>query len=385
MVGFGPTLWSRRIGETEYGVKAIPLGGYIRMIGMFPPSRESNKFKRGRFTDLIEDARSQSLAEVTPQDEGRTFYSLSAPKKLVIMFGGPVTNLIIATVLFGAIFVEHGVVKPTTTAQSIVQCVPSIDSPSGDLINGQCVTQISPAADLQLMAEDRIVSINRVAINSWGEFGEALRETAGKEIPFTYERDGQLIDGVITPASVATELSGNPVSQGFIGIVPVQEVVTMPLSELPSEMMSMTANAFTAIIQFPISAANLVANLFSDDPRDPNGPVSVVGVGKISGDIAAMEGVSGTDKLIELTGLIAGMNLFLFVFNMVPLLPLDGGHIAGGLFEGFRRTLGRVSRRIYQGPADTAKLLPVTYVVSIFLLLMGGVVILADIFKPISF
>ena len=104
MVGFGPTVWSRKKGETEYGVKAIPLGGYIRMIGMFPPRPGQDPgtvrvSSTGRFSQLVDEARAASLEEVRPGDENRVFYKLSVPRKVVVMLGGPVMNLLIGVVL----------------------------------------------------------------------------------------------------------------------------------------------------------------------------------------------------------------------------------------------------------------------------------------------
>src|SRR5699024_9247644 len=125
-VGFGPTLWSRRRGETEYGVKAVPLGGYVRMVGMHPPARAGSPARRradGRAT-LVEEAREFSLAEVAPGEEQRAFYSLSVPKKLVVMLGGPVMNLLIAVVLIAVTLVGFGMPAYTSTLDTVQECLP---------------------------------------------------------------------------------------------------------------------------------------------------------------------------------------------------------------------------------------------------------------------
>src|ERR1035437_7229493 len=113
-VGFGPTVWSRQRGETEYGLKAVPLGGYTRMIGMFPPKPGADPSmlrgsSTGRFSQLMDQARDASMEQVKPGDEDRVFYKLSTPKKLVVMLGGPTMNLIIAVVLLGGIFTLYGI------------------------------------------------------------------------------------------------------------------------------------------------------------------------------------------------------------------------------------------------------------------------------------
>ena len=130
MVGFGPTIWSRQRGETEYGIKAIPLGGYIRMIGMFPPKPgdDPNLLRAsstGRFSQLMDQARQDSMDEVRPGDEHRVFYKLSVPKKVVVMLGGPTMNLVIAFVLFGGLLTLYGVPTATPLISSVAACVPT--------------------------------------------------------------------------------------------------------------------------------------------------------------------------------------------------------------------------------------------------------------------
>ena len=150
-------------------------------------------------------------------------------------------------------------------------------------------------------------------------------------------------------------------------------------------MASITATSVAALFEFPARVLGLAGGLLTDAPRDPEGPVSVIGIGRISGQIAGSEEMSPIYKAADLITLLASVNLFLFVFNMVPILPLDGGHIAGALYEGLRRQIARIRRKPLPGPVDTAKMLPVAYAMSIFLIAMSAVVILADVIKPLSF
>jgi membrane-associated protease RseP (regulator of RpoE activity) len=150
-------------------------------------------------------------------------------------------------------------------------------------------------------------------------------------------------------------------------------------------MVSVTSSSIGALFEFPARVFGLAGSLFTDAPRDPQGLVSVVGIGRISGQITSSESIPAIYKIGDLIALLASVNLFLFVFNMVPILPLDGGHIAGALYEGARRQLARIRRKPIPGPVDTAKMLPVAYAMSLVLLAMSAIVILADIIKPMSF
>ena len=397
MVGFGPTIWSRKRGDTEYGLKAIPLGGYIRMIGMFPPNPNGTQDteKLGRLGLMIESAREDVLAEVTPEDESRTFYRLSVPKKLAVMFGGPFMNLIIATILFTISLSVIGRAQVSTTISEVVSCVPTSANPNGIAsTNGKCVGSAqTPAAEIGLTPGDVLVSVNGATISKWEDLGIALGDQAGKDVEITYlDSDGKQVSETVTVAALEAEVfdnSGNPTGEvttrGFIGISPEVKLVPAPVSEVPSFMTSITAASVGALFEFPARVFGLVGGLFTDAPRDPQGPVSVVGIGRISGQIAGSENTPMLYKASDLINLLASVNLFLFVFNMVPVLPLDGGHIAGALYEGARRQIARLRRKPLPGPVDTAKMLPVAYVMALLLIGMSAVVILADIIKPISF
>jgi membrane-associated protease RseP (regulator of RpoE activity) len=397
MVGFGPTLWSRVKGETEYGLKGIPLGGYIRMIGMFPPNPKGvqDPEKLGRMGQLIESAREEVLAEIAPEDEHRTFYRLSVPKKLTVMFGGPFMNLVIATILFTISLSVIGRPTVTTTVSDVVACVPSSANPNGIAsTNGECEGGVStPASEIGLTAGDKLIAVNGVEISAWEDLGTALSDQAGKVVDVTYlTSTGETITKSVTVAALETpvlaesgDATGEFTSRGFLGVSPSFELEQSPVSEVPGFMASITAASIGALLEFPNRVLELAGDLFTDVPRDLEGPVSVIGIGRISGDIASSEEVPTIYKAGDLVTLLASVNLFLFVFNMVPVLPLDGGHIAGALYEGARRQVARVRRKPLPGPVDTAKMLPVAYAMSLVLLAMSAIVILADIIKPIAF
>ncbi len=397
MVGFGPTLWSRTKGDTEYGLKAIPLGGYIRMIGMFPPNPKGIQDREhlGRIGLMIEDAREEVLSEIAPEDEPRTFYRLSVPKKLTVMFGGPFMNLVIATILFTISLSVIGRPVVTTTVSEVVACVPTTANPNGIAsTSGTCDGGVStPATEIGLTAGDKLLVVNGIEIASWEDLGTALGDQAGKVVQVTYLTSaGATITKSVKVAALESEVftdsgeaTGEVTTRGFLGVSPSFALVPSPVSEVPGFMASVTASSVSALFEFPARVFGLAGELFTDSPRDPEGPVSVVGIGRISGQITSSEAVPTIYKVGDLITLLASVNLFLFVFNMVPVLPLDGGHIAGALYEGARRQLARIRRKPLPGPVDTAKMLPVAYAMSLVLLAMSAIVILADIIKPMNF
>ena len=397
MVGFGPTLWSKVKGETEYGIKGIPLGGYIRMIGMFPPNPKGvqDPEKLGRMGQLIESAREEVLAEISPEDEKRTFYRLSVPKKLTVMFGGPFMNLVIATILFTISLSVIGRPVVSTTVSDVVACVPTSANPNGIAsTSGTCEGgESTPASEIGLAPGDKLLIVNGIEISAWEDLGTALSDQAGNVVDVTYlTSSGETVTKNVEVAALESpvfgdngDATGEFTIRGFLGISPSFELEQSPISEVPGFMATVTTSSIAALMEFPARVFGLAGDLFTESPRDPEGPVSVIGIGRISGQIASSEEVPTIYKAGDLITLLASVNLFLFVFNMVPVLPLDGGHIAGALYEGARRQIARVRKKPLPGPVDTAKMLPVAYVMSLVLLAMSAIVILADIVKPIVF
>ncbi len=385
MVGFGPTIWSKIKGETEYGVKLLPLGGYIRMIGMYPPNPKGEVApeKLGRMGNLIEEARNETFKEIAPEDENRVFYKLSVPKKLTVMFGGPFMNLVIATVLFFVTLSGIGISAPSTTLGNVSACVPSAANPEGIAsTNGGCGDGIATAAaKAGLQVGDKLISVDGVAITKWEDLSVALADKTDKAIAIIVERNGAQQTLAATVGSIE-DAPGEV--RPFLGISPELEMQRMPLAEVPAEMWNTTVLSVQGLISFPAKVLQLGGELFTDAPRDVEGPVSVIGVGRISGQVTATDAISNLDKISVLLMLLASLNLFLFLFNLVPILPLDGGHIAGALYEGLRRVVARVLRKPDPGPVDTARMLPVAYVATMVILAMSLVVILADIIKPLN-
>jgi membrane-associated protease RseP (regulator of RpoE activity) len=158
MIGFGPTIWSKKFGETQYGVKALPLGGYISMAGMIPPARKGGKPRTastGFFDTLVQDARTSSADTIKPGDEDRVFYKLPVWKRIIIMLGGPVMNVLIAIVLYGVVLCLFGVPQNSTTIGSVSECVVPATSTQTECREDD---QPAPAFAAGLNPGDRYVS-----------------------------------------------------------------------------------------------------------------------------------------------------------------------------------------------------------------------------------
>ncbi|RNI23319.1 PDZ domain-containing protein [Flexivirga caeni] len=401
MVGFGPTLWSRRRGETEYGVKAIPLGGYIRMIGMFPPRPgEDEDYVRasstGRFRQLADQMREDAYEHIAPADSDRVFYKLPTWKKVVIMFGGPFMNLVIAFVLLVIIASGMGLpVQKTVDIAAVQTCAPT----AAGTVPASCAPAERTAAAGKLRAGDRVVSIDGKQVTTTTQFTDVVRAHPGDTIPVVVRRDGSLVQLRLTPRlqrMPRLDSNGNEVVNwkgqleyadvgvvgASIGGTSVDERQSLPQAiGTFGGALKQTSSVFLKIPQKMVGVWNAA---FSGGTRDESSPQSVVGVGRMAGDATESKYASLKDKVMLLLMILSSLNLALFVFNLVPLLPLDGGHIAGALWEAVKRRIARM--RGVTGPVyvDVAKALPVAYGVSIVLLVMFALLAYADIVNPVK-
>lgn len=402
MVGFGPTIWSRRRGDTQYGIKAIPLGGYIRMIGMLPPRAQDRPGQlraasTGRVSQMADRAREDSFDEIGEDDADRVYYKLPVWKKVVIMMGGPTVNLIIAAIVLVVIACGVGLPQQTSaTVAGVNECLP-VTVAQGEQAPKCTADNRSPAWKAGLKPGDTFVSVAGRSVTTSTDVTDVIRDNPQKAIPIVVERDGERRTVTVTPASrempkqdangqQVLTMTGEQVMEqvGLIGTSVGGTFVTerRPLTEGPSivaDGLTQTASVFLKIPQKMVGVAHAA---FSDGERDANGPISVVGVGRVAGEVTD-EAESAKSVAVILLMILASLNLALFVFNMIPLLPLDGGHIAGALWEGVKRGIARV--RGIEGPqyADVTKALPVAYGVSIVLIVMSALLIYADIVNPI--
>jgi membrane-associated protease RseP (regulator of RpoE activity) len=394
MIGFGPTLFSRRRGETEYGVKAIPMGGYISMIGMFPPAKAGGAVRNastGFFNTLVQDARDVS-AETIGDDDARSFYRLPVWKRIIIMTGGPAMNFVIAIVVFAIVLCGFGL--GTTAIGSISQCVLPATS---ERQTCEASDEPGPGVTAGFEEGDIITAIDGEPVSSWDESTAIIQKSPGKTLSVEVQRDGGQTTLTVVPllaeryeqdasGKKVLDDDGQPVTQevGFVGIGPKQEFIQQsPAAVLPFVGENI-ANVVNLILHLPQRLIDVANAAFGPGERDPNGPISVVGVGRAAGEIASIEEVPLGAKVASLLGLIGSLNVALGVINLVPLMPLDGGHIAGALWEGIRRFFAKLFHRRDPGPVDTARLMPLTFAVVIVLGAMSALLIYADIVKPIN-
>ncbi|UIN29737.1 M50 family metallopeptidase [Microbacterium binotii] len=387
MIGFGPTLFSRRRGETEYGVKLLPLGGYISMAGMYPPAPalEEDASTPGRaarrrvssrfFGTLVQDARDAN-AETLIGAEDRTFYRLPVYKRVIIMLGGPFMNLLLAIVLFTILFSGFGVQTATTTVSSLSECVPTSST------SQECASSPAPAAQVGLEPGDTIVSIDGEAVADFTAATALIQASPGRAMSFVIDRDGTQRTVTITPAAVPKTDDPNT-EIGFIGVRPTGALVAQPLWAGPQAAIENVGAVAGIIVKLPVMVAETASTLVTGAERDPNGPLSVVGAGVIAGEMASSSSPI-VNRVAGIVGLLGSLNIALFVFNLVPLLPLDGGHVVVALWDGIKRWWARIAHRPAPRPVDATKLVPLTFVVVAALAVMGGVLILADLINPLS-
>lgn len=438
MIGFGKTLWSRRKGETEYGVKMIPLGGYVAMTGMYPPQKPGEKPRasttgflntvvqegstvrtREAPTDLVaelerigdpppddadvprrglagmvDDARSASAETIAEGEDHRTFYRLPMWKKIVVMLGGPFMNLVLAFVFFGIVLVGFGIPQYTTTVAAVNQCLIPATSEATECSSGD---PVAPAAAAGLVPGDRVLAVDGAELSGWDEFRRIISESPGKALTLTVLRDGEQRTTTLTPAPnerlvtddrgrVVEGPDGEPLTEtvGMVGLSPAQEMVQQSITAVPGFVGENVAAVAGIVIRLPERMVGVWNAAFGGEERDPNGPVGVVGVGRLAGEIASMDEAPVSARAQTMFGLLGSLNVALFVFNLVPLMPLDGGHIAGALYEGAKRGWARIRRKPDPGPVDTAKMVPVTFAVVIVLGAVSLLLAYADIVKPLT-
>ncbi|MEY9857358.1 membrane-associated protease RseP (regulator of RpoE activity) [Catenulispora sp. GAS73] len=368
-LGFGPKIWSFHKGETEYGVKAIPAGGYVKIVGM---------------TDL---------EPIDPEDEPRAFYRKPLGWRLLTLSAGSLTHFLIALFLLVLVPLTWGIRSQdlSGTVGTVTQCLKTTA--------GACGTADaeSPAKAAGLENGDKIVAVNGVATHSWQDVTDQLHNgqpklggdnkptSAPVPVSVTYVRAGQQQTTTITPQVGNVSADPKKVLLGLmIGIQAPPPVYQHPgfLNEVGNGFTGFGTYAkgsVTGLVDIPASIPKLFQATTSDKPRDANAPVGVVGMASLTSGVIQNSGYAG------FLYYIASINMFIGIFNLLPLLPLDGGHIAIALYEAGRRKVAKAFGRPDPGRVDLNKLMPAAFT---FLVLFVGLSLLlmaADITNPLKY
>jgi membrane-associated protease RseP (regulator of RpoE activity) len=371
-VGFGPTLWSthrpNRLGSTEYGLKAIPLGGFCDIAGM------------------------TAVEELRPEDEPHAMYKQKVWKRVAVLFAGPAMNFLIGIVLIYAIALIWGLPNlhaPTTAVVGETQCVAS-EVTKGKL--GDC-TGPGPAALAGIETGDVVVKVGDTDVKNFDQMVTAVRKASGPT-PFVVQRsdNGQSREFTttvdVTPtqrwvAKSAQETGGEPVPT-TVGAVGVSAAIFPParynmLSAVPATFAftgDLGVEIAKSLAKIPSKVGALVHSIGGGE-RDPETPISVVGASIIGGDTV------DHGMWVAFWFFLAQLNFVLGAINLVPLLPFDGGHIAVALYEKLRNIVRAARGLVPAGPVDYGKLMPATYVVLVLVVGYMALTVTADLVNPI--
>ena len=358
-VGFGSTIWSTRRGETEYGIKALPLGGFVKITGM------------------------TTMDEIDPAEEPRSFRAKPGWQRVIVLAAGSFMHFTIALVLlwllaFGIGINGHFSESATSATISILPCVPASAQASCTGSDPR-----SPAELVGLRTGDKIVAIAGQPVRSWTQMAAAIKaQPAGQPVAFTIVRDGKQQIRQITLASASWHKGP------YLGVQPAVpvEVYQHPglfgaISYAGSEFGSITSSSVSAFSEIP----KAIPYLFSPNRANtPGGQVgSVVGAAGVTGQVVEA-GISWQQKVADVLLIIISVNIFVGLFNLLPLLPLDGGHIAIVLYERARAGVARIFRKPDPGLVDIRKLIPVSVGVFALLVAFSLLLIAADIFNPVN-
>jgi membrane-associated protease RseP (regulator of RpoE activity) len=350
-VGFGTTLWSTKRGETEYGVKALPVGGFVKITGM------------------------TILDDVDPADEPRSFRAKPGWQRSIVLGAGSFMHFLIAFVLLFFLAVGVGIADQSGSTVGVLRCIPA--SQQAGCVSGD---PRSPAAVAGLKSGDKILAVAGQPVHNWNQIGNAIKHhKPGSAVPFTIERGNREITKLVTLGSVSWR------DGAFLGVSPtVAYNHAGPIKGITyagSQFGSIASQSVTALGKIP----KAIPYLFSKDrSQTPGGQVSsIYGAANITCDVVAAN-IGWQQKISVVLLIIIEVNIFVGIFNLLPLLPLDGGHLAIVLFERARYWIARLFHRRDPGPVDIKRLIPVSVGVFALIVAFGLLLIAADIINPLS-
>ena len=339
-VGFGKRIWSVQRGETEFGVKAIPAGGYCKIEGMSP-------------NDAMPEG-----------EEARAFYKASSGKKLIVLGAGSFLHFVLGYLLLFALFAGVGT----------NQVLPII----GEVVSN------SAAQSAGIQAGDEVVSINGVKVTTWYKDVEAIRNSQGKELTLGLLRGRENITITATPR--LTDIDGT--KRYVLGIVNTMGLKRSGVVESASNSFTVTksfiSESVKSLAKLPEKIPALWGATVRGEERDANGLVGVVGVARVSGEAVGSNKLTPMERLATFLLIVASLNIFVGIFNLLPILPLDGGHMAVAIADEIRAFLARLRGRPRPAPIDVTVLTPITMVVFVILALLTLLLLVADVINPVT-
>ena len=337
-LGFGKRIWSFTRGETEFGIKAIPAGGYCRIEGMTPQDQ---------------------MAE---GEEGRAFFAASSAKKLIVLGAGSFAHFALGFLLIFSIFFGVGY-------QALL---PDI-------------TKVSPqsaAAAAGFQEGDRLLTIDGDEVDNWAIDSKKIAESKGREIVFTVQRGNEILTLKANPQYIEEE------KRYLLGVVTKVGVkrdgVIQSTQNASSATWALARESVKSLFTLPTKVPELFRQTFMGEERDPNGLVGVVGAARVSGEVVGSENLAGNQRLQTFILIVASLNIFVGLFNLLPLLPLDGGHMAVAIADEFRALIARIRKKPRPAGIDVNVLTPITMAVFVVLAVLTVVLLVADIINPIS-
>jgi membrane-associated protease RseP (regulator of RpoE activity) len=339
-VGFGKKIWSVQRGETEFGVKTIPAGGYCKIEGMSPSD------------------------ELPVGQEDRAFYKASSAKKLVVLGAGSFLHFVIGFVLLFTLFAGIGT---NQVLPVISQVVPN-----------------SAAEAAGIQPGDEILSINGKKVTEWYKDVEVIRQSEGKELTLVLDRNGQEIS--ITASGRLTDIDGT--KRYVLGIVNdvglKRSGLSVSLKNSAIVTKSFLTESVKSLAKLPEKVPALWGATVRGEERDANGLVGVVGVARVSGEAVGSDKLTPMERLATFVLIVASLNIFVGIFNLLPILPLDGGHMAVAIADEIRAFFARLRGRPRPAPIDVTVLTPVTMVVFVILACLTLLLLVADVINPVT-
>ena len=338
-LGFGSRIWSTKRGETEFGLKAIPAGGYCKIEGMTP-------------NDVMPEG-----------EESRAFYTAKSSQKLIVLGAGSFLHFVLGYILLFVLFAGVGT----------NQLLPTINQ----------VVKESAAQSAGILAGDEVLSINGKQIENWYKDVQIIRNSNGAPLTLLIKRGTEEI--TISASAKLETIDGT--ERYVLGIINDVGIKRSDLATAAKNSAIVTKDflvqSVKSLIKLPSKIPALWGQAVSGETRDPNGLVGVVGVARVSGQAVGSDALSITERLSTFILIIASLNIFVGLFNLLPILPLDGGHMAVAIADEIRAFIARLRGRARPVAIDVTLLTPITMVVFVILAALTVLLLIADIVNPV--